>query len=72
MCLEDFPMNKRVRHLLKHEIRCSNIRSLRKGRQEVIRWFERAIADKIWDDEGAGETVEKQFKFMLERMRFEL
>jgi len=71
-CMETFPIPRKIRRLLEREIRISNVRAKQNGKKEVLRWFERAINDKIWRDGESNGTIEKQLKYILNKMRFEL
>lgn len=71
-CLNDFPIDEEIRRALRQEIRLSNMRATKNGRRQAIHWFERAIEDKLWQSDGAGDNMVKQMEYILARMKMEL
>jgi hypothetical protein len=71
-CLSDFPMAEDIQKALRQELRLSVMRATKNGRRQAIRWFEKAIEDKLWKSEDAGDTILKQLEYILERMKMEL
>lgn len=71
-CLSDFPMAEVVQRALRLEIRRSNIRAMKNGKQLAIKWFQSAIEDQLWKSDGAGDNIQKQLEYILARMKMEL